>query len=558
VIILLTAAMLVVMLALLAFSVDLGYMITVESELKRATDAAALAGAGALTEGSDNATSEAFAYLARNPIAGQTIYKSDGWSAYSAEWLAQHPEEFTTKLGDWDPSKAPGSDLYHDARFSEYQASDGTQPPSAIEITATRPNSPLFFAKIFGQNSFSVKAQTIARYQPRDIVLVLDFSRSMDFDSNLIRISDFGETARAGVETSLANIYADLGSPTYGTLPFAPQYATVPGTSASVQFCNTSVNVTATKTMKSVIVYKSTTTTYGTSKTASGTTGTFSNSGSTIAKVKITFADNTTETITADTAGLKKAFGLTNVAYPYGSDGTTWDRYFSYAQTDGYINNAGYRWKFGCMTLINYWLEYQSSYSENPDLWKCRVEPIDTVKQASGVFFDFIQQVKTNDRVAFVLYTSSNGAAITESHLTEDFASVKNVITHRQAGHYTGGTNIGDGVKYALNELTTNGRQGAFKMIVLMTDGNANLPSSESYARSYTLTQAAACTAKRYPIFTIGLGMDADAALLQTVATDTKGAYFGIAGGQTVVDYKPALLAAFRKIANARPLQIVK
>ncbi len=50
-ILVLTALFMVFLIGLLAFSVDLGYMMTVRAELKRATDAAALAGAAAAAAG---------------------------------------------------------------------------------------------------------------------------------------------------------------------------------------------------------------------------------------------------------------------------------------------------------------------------------------------------------------------------------------------------------------------------------------------------------------------------------------------------------------------------
>ena len=82
---------------------------------------------------------------------------------------------------------------------------------------------PLFFAGIFGINNFSVSAESIAQYQPRDIAIVLDFSGSMNDDSELKQIRYDSEN-RVPVENSLAEIYADLDSPTYGNMEFTPRY----------------------------------------------------------------------------------------------------------------------------------------------------------------------------------------------------------------------------------------------------------------------------------------------------------------------------------------------
>ena len=72
-IIVLTAILMVLMMGMLAFSVDVGYMYTLESQLQRSVDAAALAGAGALVEGQDYAQDRVAEYLVRNPIGGKPV-----------------------------------------------------------------------------------------------------------------------------------------------------------------------------------------------------------------------------------------------------------------------------------------------------------------------------------------------------------------------------------------------------------------------------------------------------------------------------------------------------
>ena len=72
------------------------------------------------------------------------------------------------------------------------------------------------------------------------------------------------------------------------------------------------------------------------------------------------------------------------------------------------------------------------------------------------------------------------------------------------------------------------------------------------------MQQAQAAAAKHYPILTICLGEQADSTLLQTIADTTNGAAFVVSGGANVTDFGPQLLQIFEKIANARPLQLVK
>ena len=52
----LTAILMIVLMALLALSIDTGYMYTMQTELDRSVDAAALAGAASLVEGTDIAS----------------------------------------------------------------------------------------------------------------------------------------------------------------------------------------------------------------------------------------------------------------------------------------------------------------------------------------------------------------------------------------------------------------------------------------------------------------------------------------------------------------------
>ena len=342
------------------------------------------------------------------------------------------------------------------------------------------------FAKLIGQNSFSMKAESIARYQPRDIAVVLDFSASMNVDSQLSRITSSGEN-REVVEASLLQIYQELGSPTYGSMQFTPQYI------------SSTYNYT-----------------------------------------------------------IKQELGLTYVPYPYPSG--NWDDYINYVKTNYNVSRAGYQKKYGYLTLVNYWLERQPMYNQTPDLWKGSAEPAASVKDATNVFMDYIQEVDCDDRVSLVVYSSPSPAqdAVLEHGLTDDFASVQSTVQHRQAGHYDFYTNIGAGIRVGREELDDNARVGAKKMIVLMTDGQANRPYNTTYARTYALNQADLAAAARYPIVTISLGASADEVLMQDIANRTNGVHFNIPSDGSVTNYREQLLAIFRQIADDRPLVLVK
>lgn len=554
----LAAALMIVAMAMLAFCVDLGYIITVRSEMKRATDAAALAGAAVLVDSQQEAELEAFEYLVRNPVGKRLWVEDPDWEQRLAELTAQNDEKYDVEVGHWDPATRTfvvSSEL-----------------PSTLRITAVHDNVPLFFGRFFRPTgNVSVRTESIARYQPRDIVLVLDFSGSMTDDSELKRIVQFGETVRSRVETNLQQIWQELGPPSYGSLPFTPQYLTVEGQPASgciphitVTFRSNDVYVQSTKDLSNVVLQFSDGTTQKFDG-LSGTTGTFrgtgGNSNKRIDRLWVKSGCNESgegpgygERFEDTAAVIKQAFGLSSVPYPYASG--SWDDYINYVKTNSNVRGAGYCKKYGGMTLINYWLEKKPAASQTADLWKVSAQPIGSVKEASVLFLDYLREVDIEDRVAFVIYNSSSQTAKLEHPLTLDLDAVQSTIQHRQAAHYDPYTNIGAGIEYARRELETNARMGSFKMIVLMTDGMANRPSPDPVGK--VRSETALVAAHRWPILTISLGDEADAALMQEVADTTCGAHFNIPGGGTVNDYTNQLRAVFRQIADHRPLVLVK
>jgi len=487
-IILLAAVFTIVVLAVLAFSVDFGHMLKVRAEMDRAVDAAALAGAGSLIDGTAAANQAALDVMLRNPVGDQILVDEVDREAKLQAWLAQHEGDFETEVGHFN---------IETKTFSESDVL-----PSAIHITAKYEYPNLFFARIFGNSSFEVRAEAIARYQPRDIVLVVDYSGSMSDDSKLQRIVESGETWRTKIVENLQQIYQELGSPVYGTMTFDPVYIS--------------------STNKSTI---------------------------------------------KQTLGLRyqvnKKWG--EVPYPYSSG--SWNDYIDYMTNSGnrrvwggnVPEKAGYSKKYGYLTLVDYWLECQPSFAQTRDLWKVSQQPIKTVKDAVGVFMQYIQEIEDcDDRLALVVYNSVSQDALLEKSLTSDFASVQDTVNHRQAGHYDPYTNIGAGLRVACEELASHSRTGAKKMIVLLTDGQANKPVSVDYARQYVLDQAALANGSHYQVFTISLGSEADQTLMQQVADATKGTHFNIPGGAEISSYEANLLKAFRKIADARPLLLVK
>jgi len=437
--------------AMLAFAIDTGYMTNTHTELKRAVDAGALAGAGALVEGQSTAKRQAYDFVSRNLVATEALPRND----------------VEVYLGEWDIDTRT---------FRETHSQ-----PNAVRVVAMRKDAPLFFGKVLGHDAFDMTEESIATYQPRDIVVVLDYSASMNDDSEFRHISRLGRNA---IERNLHQIHQELGSPKYGKMNWTPKYIS-------------STNYNA----------------------------------------------------------IRNALGLRGVKYPYRSG--SWSDYFRYVQRDNDVRNAGYRKKYGYMTLVNYWLERKPMYSQTPDLWKTSEQPITALKNAVTLFLNYVSNADMDDRVGLCVYSSRNAKAVLEHELSYNFSGIDYISRHRQAGHYHTGTNIGDGIRYAKDHLLSAGRTGAYKMIVMMTDGKATLPYGTNPG-AYALAQADSAGRAGIPVLTISLGADADKALMDEIASRTQGIHFSIPGGQTVAEYENDLKNVFALIAKDRPLKLVK
>jgi hypothetical protein len=447
-----TALLIAILLGFCAFAVDLGYIANTKAELVRAVDAGALAGVGVLPQG-EAATTPVVRQFVKANIVGAREVKD---------------EEIQVQVGHWD------------SQARAFTPSE--ERPSALRVVVDRPRQPLFFGRIFGKDEFDLTAEAIAQYQPRDIMLTLDFSASMNDDSTFAALNTLGS---AHVTANLQQIHSELGSPTYGNMTF---------------------------------------------------------NGVTIS--------------TTNSTTLKNMLGLNGVPYPFPVG--SWNEFFSHVQNNGDLYNAGLRKKYGIKTLIHYWLVDRPMHTETPPLYAVSEQPVTALKDATTVFLSYLQAQETDDRLGLSIYNSPNETAVLEHGLTEDFALINSTLQVRQAGHYNHYTNIGAGIAKSRIELQQHARDGAFRMIVLMTDGIANRPTNTSTARAYVISEANACKDAKIPVVTISMGAGADVALMQQVADLTGGKHFNVPGGQTAAQYEEDLKDIFEEVAKTRPLKLVQ
>jgi len=209
VIVVLTAFMLIIMLGMVALSLDIGFIAVVRTELQAAADSAALAACSTLS----TATSED-----HSPV----IAKAQEYAAYhKAGGRPVNLQDADVEFGTWDASAL--------------QFTPSNTLSNAVRITARRDDSSggngLFFGRVFGAQSFTASAQSVATGNPRDICFVIDLSGSMNDDSepcwatyeltNELTPQGYPNTANEMMQ----NLYTDFN---FGTFPGTLQYVGAP------------------------------------------------------------------------------------------------------------------------------------------------------------------------------------------------------------------------------------------------------------------------------------------------------------------------------------------
>jgi Mg-chelatase subunit ChlD len=143
------------------------------------------------------------------------------------------------------------------------------------------------------------------------------------------------------------------------------------------------------------------------------------------------------------------------------------------------------------------------------------------------------------------LVTYASGAT-TNSILTSDFSSLEDRL---QTFSPCGATAEPDGMQAALNEIISSGRANAYgqRIMILLTDGQANMTSGHSYTNStatYSFlgttvttqipsavasamaTQTTRAVAGHVRIYCVTFGTSADTAVHQVIASKTGGAFY--------------------------------
>lgn len=597
------AVALTAVLAFVAFSVDLGVVSLTKTRMQNATDAAALAAAMEITNAlqtADTNVTDVFAYaLEQARTTGANVAQMNGIYVnpntdviFGKRTYNPANETFSTS---WNVGETQVNVVKVIARRTE---NDTTLPDGKV---------PGIFSSALGHTGTPLTAESVAYIEPRDIVVVHDFSRSMNFDS-YYNDEQSVMLPQATIEANMQMVWDDLGL-TLGTMTYLPQYISKTqsntGANGTVTFKGKTVDVTTNTKIKSVKLTftDNYTQTFNISNetTTSGTwQGTGGNANKRIKQVDLTIrkvgSSSQSWTLSPhyyNTSTIQQALGLSSVSYPY--SGGSWSEYFSFVQSNQGLINFGKQDMYGGQTFVCYLLRSRPKYSDTKDLWKTRHYPFHAIKEGHELLCNYLTELGFDDQLGMVSYDSNHrqetsisdtnpdtpDVDISSDPITNDFDSVNKLMKYKQAAHYSFATNMAGGMKDAIALLDAHKRGGSRPAILLMTDGNGNtLDSGESTSlpsgwdwnslfdyngdgvADYSTTNDSAkvtlkyvkeAVDKGYVIHCISVGVDADKNLLEAIAWLGNGYHINVPGGTSVADMEATMKEAFAKIAAAVP-----
>lgn len=593
-----------------ALSIDLGVVSLTKTRLQNAVDAAALAASQEISAALEDVAGN----VGGGGDVGGQVQDANAIAEAAARQMASHVADLNGVFVDPEVDVRFGKRVYDDTT-GEFTIQWGSNPYNVVGVTGRRDNPDtsapdgmleLFFAPIMGEESVALEASAIAFVEARDLVVVLDFSGSMNYDSQFREdsIAKLGQTA---IEDNLYNIWQDLGAPVYGNMGFEPDWVTVPDDVADVTWKSSQIDVEADQAYSEVKLRFSDgnyQTFDGLSATAGSYSGTGSNAGKRIVKCWVTSGSNTDSYDFYDNDTIIRGLGLDDVPYPF-PDGA-WYQYVEYMRDHSSSMSSwyeyqmyatGYRRKFGTMTFLNFLFQHKRGFDQTPVLWQTRHYPFNAVKSGTTLLCDFLHNLEFGDHMGMVSYDTyhrvecvlddenvSASVDLSSEPISNDYEALDTIQRHKQAAHYYGTTNIGGGLHEATQLLAEHGRYGARPTILLMTDGNANTSdsgwsfpddwswseitdydgdgtadySTSDYHKKYTFYRAKQAIDMGITIHTMSVGANADRDLMQAIAYAGGGIWIDVPGGSTVAEMEEQMLEAFGRIAaNVPPAKLL-
>ena len=603
-------------------SVDLGMITVTKTRMQAAADAAALAAAQEIVVAVRRASWDSENGLDMNAV--QTAAAAD--SRTMAEYVASINGFYID----------PNTDVTLGRRVLasdgvSYTETWGTGPFNCVKVNIRKVNSDanapdaklrLIFAPAVGERAQSITTSATAFIESRDIVCTLDFSASMNDDS-CMSSATIARLTKSGVEANLDQIWTEFVA---SDVRFSNDASTKKFPSAGFGLINSAAGTSnASSTSQTVIealglytpaknyydawsfnssgddYYSTTSGGYNyrryTQGTYNGQLRRKTTSGSTWSTVAETTAPGYFPTINESAVSFPQEGKNTSTGLRLGKPSIAtskaqWLAYVDYVRTDSDLNTQGYRKKYGYRTLCMYLMASRPSNSMSEDLWRVSHYPFHGMKKGVETFCQFMTDLSYGDNIGLVDYATS---ARTETGLNEDgagttvnlgsdllstrYQDINTIQMHKQAGHYSSNTATGEGIIEGTQLLSSNGRYGAQKVILLMTDGIPNispsgfsLPSdwnwnalldydgngSADYTTSntsaqYALYQAKLAADQDIMIHTLCVGAGADTALLKAIAKISGGYDIVVPAGTSVAAQELLLREAFGVLAGQVP-----
>ncbi len=224
--IVLSAFCLIACFAFVSMAVDIGYLVLTKTEMQNAVDSAAIAAAQEITEAIKTAPDDVEDITLHAETAAREV----------ARQIAELNETYINK--DVDVIFGARS-LNEDT--GEYEVTWNAHPSNVVKVIARRDNEDtsapdgklsLFFSGVTGDRYAKLQTEAIAYVEARDIVVVHDFSRSMNFDS-YFNDEASAHLSQSQIENNLGLVWTDLNI-SLGNMSFTPQYLSLGKTSNTV------------------------------------------------------------------------------------------------------------------------------------------------------------------------------------------------------------------------------------------------------------------------------------------------------------------------------------
>jgi len=176
----------VALVGMVALAIDIGMIAIARSQCQNAADSGSMAGARTITGNKDNnynydaVPAKALMATSFNKIFNGTVQTDPanitklGAYAYVSGNVKVEPGAYSYVYDDNDPAKE-GFQI-------RIPRLDATEPYSAVKVTVSSTND-YAFGRIFGLSTFNTSASAVAVHRPRDVIIIMDLSGSMRFQS---------------------------------------------------------------------------------------------------------------------------------------------------------------------------------------------------------------------------------------------------------------------------------------------------------------------------------------------------------------------------------------